>query len=97
MRTQQTVGVVGAGLIGRAWSIVFSRAGFNVSLWDPVEAAVPAQVNLKLVMITPAMYTAILEVAAATVEIDHGHIRVVEAAAVATHMQAFGVTHIQPV
>jgi len=29
------VGVVGAGLIGRAWSIVFARAGFNVALWDP--------------------------------------------------------------
>jgi 3-hydroxyacyl-CoA dehydrogenase len=29
------VAVVGAGLIGRAWSIVFARAGFDVSLWDP--------------------------------------------------------------
>ena len=28
------VAVVGAGLIGRAWSIVFARAGFNVALWD---------------------------------------------------------------
>lgn len=28
------VAVVGAGLIGRAWSIVFARAGFNVTLWD---------------------------------------------------------------
>jgi L-gulonate 3-dehydrogenase len=36
------VAVIGAGLIGRAWSIVFSRAGFDVRLWDPVEAAVPA-------------------------------------------------------
>ena len=39
------VAVIGAGLIGRAWSIVFSRAGFNVSLWDPVEAAVPAALD----------------------------------------------------
>ncbi len=29
------VAVVGAGLIGRAWSIVFARAGFDVALWDP--------------------------------------------------------------
>ena len=29
------VAVIGAGLIGRAWSIVFARAGFNVALWDP--------------------------------------------------------------
>ena len=28
------VAVVGAGLIGRAWSIVFARAGFDVALWD---------------------------------------------------------------
>ena len=28
------VAVIGAGLIGRAWSIVFARAGFQVSLWD---------------------------------------------------------------
>jgi L-gulonate 3-dehydrogenase len=30
------VAVIGAGLIGRAWSIVFARAGFDVALWDPI-------------------------------------------------------------
>ena len=30
------VAVIGAGLIGRAWSIVFARAGFDVALWDKV-------------------------------------------------------------
>ena len=39
------VAVIGAGLIGRAWSIVFSRAGFNVALWDPVAAALPAAMD----------------------------------------------------
>jgi L-gulonate 3-dehydrogenase len=38
------IAVIGAGLIGRAWSIVFVRAGFDVALWDPypqqVEAAI---------------------------------------------------------
>lgn len=29
------VAVVGAGLIGRSWAIVFARAGFQVNLWDP--------------------------------------------------------------
>ncbi|TVP51296.1 MAG: 3-hydroxyacyl-CoA dehydrogenase [Halomonas sp.] len=29
-----TIGVVGAGLIGRAWAIVFARAGFSVSVYD---------------------------------------------------------------
>ena len=36
------IAVIGAGLIGRAWSIVFARAGFEVALWDPDAAAVPA-------------------------------------------------------
>jgi len=29
------VAVIGSGLIGRSWSIVFARAGFQVNLWDP--------------------------------------------------------------
>jgi L-gulonate 3-dehydrogenase len=32
----QTVGLIGAGLIGRSWANVFARAGWNVVLWDPV-------------------------------------------------------------
>jgi hypothetical protein len=35
------VAVIGAGLIGRAWSIVFARAGFDVALWDRFPQAVP--------------------------------------------------------
>lgn len=30
--------IVGAGLIGRAWAVVFARAGREVSVWDPDEA-----------------------------------------------------------
>ena len=30
--------VVGAGLIGRSWAIVFARGGHDVSLWDHDEA-----------------------------------------------------------
>jgi len=30
------IAVVGAGLIGRSWAIVFARAGFEVNLWDHV-------------------------------------------------------------
>ncbi len=29
-----TIAVIGAGLIGRSWAIVFARAGFSVNLWD---------------------------------------------------------------
>lgn len=31
------IAVVGGGLIGRAWTIVFARAGCDVQLWDPSE------------------------------------------------------------
>lgn len=43
--------VVGAGLIGRAWAIVFARAGGEVRLWDgdrAVLAAAPARIRANL-------------------------------------------------
>lgn len=33
----EKVAIVGTGLVGRAWSIVFARGGMDVCLWDPVE------------------------------------------------------------
>lgn len=36
------VAVIGAGLIGRAWAIVFARAGFEVALWDQFPLQVEA-------------------------------------------------------
>lgn len=38
----RTMAVVGAGLIGRAWAMVFARAGWDVALYDPVPAALEA-------------------------------------------------------
>ncbi len=38
----ETIAVVGAGLVGRAWAIVFARAGFSVVMWDQQAAAVEA-------------------------------------------------------
>jgi 3-hydroxyacyl-CoA dehydrogenase len=35
----QRVAIVGTGLIGRAWSIAFARAGWESVLWDPVDTA----------------------------------------------------------
>jgi L-gulonate 3-dehydrogenase len=35
------IGVIGAGLIGRAWAMVFARAGHDVALYDGVDAALP--------------------------------------------------------
>ncbi|MBT6725803.1 MAG: 3-hydroxyacyl-CoA dehydrogenase [Deltaproteobacteria bacterium] len=40
------VAIVGTGLIGRSWSIVFARAGLEVWLWDPVEGAVSTAIKL---------------------------------------------------
>ena len=34
-----TVGLVGVGLIGRAWANVFARAGWETRIWDPDKAA----------------------------------------------------------
>lgn len=36
------IAIIGAGLIGRAWTIVFARAGFDVAIWDPVKSATDA-------------------------------------------------------
>jgi 3-hydroxyacyl-CoA dehydrogenase len=36
------IGIVGAGLIGRAWAIVFARAGYRVAVYDPVAGALEA-------------------------------------------------------
>ncbi len=38
----ERVALVGAGLIGRAWAIVFARAGLPVTLWDPAEGVAEA-------------------------------------------------------
>jgi 3-hydroxyacyl-CoA dehydrogenase len=39
------VAIIGSGLIGRSWAIVFARGGCAVSLWDPHAAAVPAALD----------------------------------------------------
>ena len=44
--TDEKIAVVGTGLVGRAWSIVFARAGFPVSLYDPVDGAVEQALQL---------------------------------------------------
>jgi len=51
------IAVIGAGLIGRAWSIVFARAGFSVALWDPVPAAIPAALDFIAARL-PELHTA---------------------------------------
>ncbi len=45
-RMARKMAVVGAGLIGRAWAMVFARAGWDVALYDPVAAALDAAAAL---------------------------------------------------
>jgi L-gulonate 3-dehydrogenase len=37
--------VVGCGLVGGSWSLVFARAGFDVTLYDPSPASIEAALN----------------------------------------------------
>ena len=42
----EKIAIVGAGLIGRAWAMVFARAGHPVKLWDGEPAAIPKALDL---------------------------------------------------
>jgi len=42
----EKIAIIGAGLIGRAWGMVFARAGHPVKLWDADAAAVPNALGL---------------------------------------------------
>jgi 3-hydroxyacyl-CoA dehydrogenase len=41
-----TAGLIGVGLIGRAWANVFARAGWDVRVWDPDPGALAAAPGL---------------------------------------------------
>ncbi|MSQ60698.1 MAG: 3-hydroxyacyl-CoA dehydrogenase [Betaproteobacteria bacterium] len=42
----EKIAVIGSGLIGRAWAMVFARAGHNVTIWDNVPEAMPKALAL---------------------------------------------------
>lgn len=39
------VAIVGAGLVGRAWAMIFARSGWSVALFDPAEGAAEATLS----------------------------------------------------
>jgi L-gulonate 3-dehydrogenase len=41
----KNISVVGCGLVGGSWSLVFARAGFDVTLYDPSPASVAAALS----------------------------------------------------
>ncbi|MFN0315452.1 MAG: 3-hydroxyacyl-CoA dehydrogenase [Burkholderiales bacterium] len=42
----EKIAVIGSGLIGRAWAMVFARAGHSVTIWDNVPQAMPKALSL---------------------------------------------------
>lgn len=46
MASQMNVAIIGAGLIGRAWAMVFARAGHAVALHDPVAGVAQSALGL---------------------------------------------------
>jgi 3-hydroxyacyl-CoA dehydrogenase len=44
--TNEQIGIVGAGLIGRSWAIVFARAGFSVAIHDSASDALAKSLTL---------------------------------------------------
>src|SRR5215204_334905 len=41
----EKIALVGCGLVGGAWGLVFARAGFDVTLYDPSPASIDASVK----------------------------------------------------
>ncbi len=91
------IAVVGTGLIGRAWAIVFARAGLPVRLWDKLPGVAEAAVGriggsladlqaAGLLTEPPASIAARIAVAATLAECVAG----------ATHVQENGPERLQP-
>ncbi|MEO8304586.1 MAG: 3-hydroxyacyl-CoA dehydrogenase [Betaproteobacteria bacterium] len=67
----KTIAVVGAGLIGRAWSMVFARAGWRVRLNDQVPAQLDAaRAFIAASLAEQAEYGLVTDPAAAMARID---------------------------
>ena len=61
------VSIVGAGFIGRAWAIVFARAGFSVAVYDAVDTALAQCQRLLLENISDLAEHGLISEAPATV------------------------------
>ena len=61
------IAVVGSGLIGQAWAIVFARGGHNVRLWDGDPAAITQAVELIKVQVKDLKEFGLIEESVQTV------------------------------
>ena len=90
------IAVIGAGLIGRAWSIVFARAGIPVTLWDPVPAAIPAARDFIAARLPELAEAGLLADPPASVLARlHPAASLAEAVAEATHVQENGPERLE--
>ncbi len=72
MSEQQSVAIVGAGLIGCAWATIFARAGWQVRLTDPhapTLAAAPARIKGELAALARHGLASDIEAAASRVAV----------------------------
>jgi len=68
---EKTVAVIGAGLIGRAWAMVFARAGWRVRLHDRESAQLAAaRAFIEASLAEQATYGLVVDPAAAAARID---------------------------
>jgi len=89
------VAVVGAGLIGRAWSIVFARAGFDVALWDPIPQAISGALAFIAERLPELREASLLADEPATVSARiHPAASLADAVRGAVHVQENGPEHV---
>eukprot|EP01118_Nematostelium_gracile_P007916 TRINITY_DN259_c0_g1_i1.p1 TRINITY_DN259_c0_g1~~TRINITY_DN259_c0_g1_i1.p1 ORF type:complete len:320 (-),score=71.05 TRINITY_DN259_c0_g1_i1:104-1063(-) len=43
---QNNVAIIGSGMVGKCWAVVFSRAGYNVALYDSQSEILPAALSI---------------------------------------------------
>src|SRR6185295_4727911 len=68
---ERNIAVIGAGLIGRAWAMVFARAGWNVRLHDRERAQLDAaQAFIAASLAEQAEYQLVADPAAAAARIE---------------------------
>jgi L-gulonate 3-dehydrogenase len=93
----EQIAIIGTGLIGRAWAMVFARAGHSVRIWDPVPGVSDAALGLigqslqdlaeaGLITEAPAVIAARISAAASMEECVAG----------AAHVQENGPERVEP-
>ena len=88
----ERIAVVGAGLIGRAWAMVFARAGCSVALWDKLPGVAEAAMGRSRARLADLRAAGLVTEApdAIAARIDAGARRSTDCVAGAVHVQEQG-------